>query len=675
MDYRREIDGLRAVAVIPVLLFHAGFGQFSGGFVGVDVFFVLSGYLITSIILAEKQQGTFTIVGFYERRARRILPALFFVMLLCLPFAWIWMLPSDLKAFSKSLVSVSVFASNILFWSESGYFDTVAELKPLLHTWSLAVEEQYYVLFPIFISVTWKFGKRWIVGIIIIMASLSLAAAQWGAFRDPSATFYLLPTRGWELLIGALTAFHLGSQKKLALVPREPDHWVGQFTSAAGLLLIAYAIFSFDKTTPFPSIYALIPTLGAAMVILCATPQTVVGKLLSTKLLVGIGLISYSTYLIHQPLLVFARLQSGHALTTNVLSILLLGSLALAYFSWRYVERPFRSRRQISRNTIFVFSLMGTVFFLVVGLVGYSNNGFESRISDEIRTLLRAKDNNNPQQGKCLSAEKRYIKPEASCIFGDARNILGAVIGDSTGNALVYELGEALKAKNSGVSEMTYSGCPSTLGVYRVDRKDDHRCAEYNADVYRYLRDSNAHQYVVLASRWTLYLEKDRYDNSEGGIEEGGPVFLNAVDHDKKAKNPEEVRRNRVRAQYIQTVIEYLNANKKVILIYPIPEVGWDLPRYLARLKMGNPKNTEDLTTSHRTFIERNKAAYDALDRIGEHPNLVRIKPESMLCDTYVKGRCVVQLNGVPLYSDDNHLSRAGARLIVGEIAKHIGNN
>ena len=674
MDYRREIDGLRAVAVLPVLLFHAGFVQFSGGFVGVDVFFVLSGYLITSIILAEKQQGTFTIVGFYERRARRILPALFFVMLVCLPFAWFWMLPSDLKAFSKSLASVSVFASNILFWSESGYFDTVAELKPLLHTWSLAVEEQYYVLFPIFISVTWKFGRRWIVGVIIVIASLSLAAAQWGAFHDPSATFFLLPTRGWELLIGALTAFHLGSGKKFSVLAPGAGHWVNQIMSAVGLLIIAYAVFSFDKTTPFPSIYALIPTVGAALVILCATPQTAVGKLLSTRLLVGIGLISYSTYLIHQPLFVFARLHSGHALTTSMLSMLLLSSLALAYFSWRYVERPFRSKRQTSRNTIFVFSLIGTIFFLMVGLVGYSNNGFESRVSDEVRTLLKAKDNNNPQQGKCLSTEKRYIKPEASCMFGDTQNVVGAVIGDSTGNALVYELGEALKAKKAGLREMTYSGCPSTLGVYRVDRKDDHRCAEYNADVFRYLRGSNPHRYVVLASRWTLYLEKDRYDNSEGGIEEGGPVFLDAIDQDKKAKNPEDVRRNRVRERYIQTVVEYLNANKKVVLIYPIPEVGWDLPRYLARLKMGNPKNTDDLTTSHRAFVDRNKAAYEALDSIGEHPNLVRIKPESTLCNTYVKGRCIVQLNGVPLYSDDNHLSSAGARLIVGEIARHITN-
>lgn len=160
MEYRREIDGLRALAVIPVILFHAGFQAFSGGFVGVDVFFVISGYLITSIILIEKQANTFTLSGFYERRARRILPALFVVMFACLPFAWLWLMPADMKDFSQSLMAVSGFASNVLFWQSSGYFQTAAELKPFLHTWSLAVEEQYYVLFPIFLLLSWKLGKR-----------------------------------------------------------------------------------------------------------------------------------------------------------------------------------------------------------------------------------------------------------------------------------------------------------------------------------------------------------------------------------------------------------------------------------------------------------------------------------------------------------------------------------
>ena len=199
MIYRREIDGLRALAVVPVILFHAGFQAFSGGFVGVDVFFVISGYLITSIILAELETGTFSVVNFYERRARRILPALFFVMLACLPFAWLWLLPDYLKSFSQSLVAVPVFASNILFWITSGYFEPAAELKPLLHTWSLAVEEQYYVFFPLFLMLTWRLGRRWILSILAVLLVVSLAAAEWGSHAEPVPTFFLLPTRGWEL--------------------------------------------------------------------------------------------------------------------------------------------------------------------------------------------------------------------------------------------------------------------------------------------------------------------------------------------------------------------------------------------------------------------------------------------------------------------------------------------
>jgi peptidoglycan/LPS O-acetylase OafA/YrhL len=215
MDYRPEIDGLRALAVLPVILFHAGFETFSGGFVGVDVFFVISGYLITTIILKELEQDDFSIARFYERRARRILPALFLVMFVCIPFAWLWLLPDDMQRFSQSLVAVSTFVSNLLFWQESGYFDTAAELKPLLHTWSLAVEEQYYVLFPLFLVLVWPFGKRWILVLLALGAVLSLSLAEWGSFRRPAATFYLLPTRGWELLLGALIAFYLSKDNRL----------------------------------------------------------------------------------------------------------------------------------------------------------------------------------------------------------------------------------------------------------------------------------------------------------------------------------------------------------------------------------------------------------------------------------------------------------------------------
>lgn len=371
MDYRREIDGLRALAVLPVILFHAGFETFSGGFVGVDVFFVISGYLITTIILAELDQGKFSIVNFYERRARRIVPALFLVMLVCIPSAWFWLLPSDMKDFSQSLVAVSVFASNILFWRESGYFDTAAELKPLLHTWSLAVEEQYYVLFPLFLMLFWRLGKRWILFTLGLVFVASLAVADWAAYAKPAAAFYLLPTRGWELLVGAFAAFYLSKANR-----KEFGKAVGEVGGWLGVALILYAVFFYSKATPFPGFYALVPTLGTALIILFATQQTTAGKFVGNKAFVGIGLVSYSAYLWHQPLFAFAR-HKGFSAASDV--FLALSSLALlfAFLSWKYVESPFRSRKAIGGKKFFGLVIIVTTFLILLGSAGHVSYGFE----------------------------------------------------------------------------------------------------------------------------------------------------------------------------------------------------------------------------------------------------------------------------------------------------------
>ena len=371
MKYRAEIDGLRALAVLPVILFHAGFEWFSGGFVGVDIFFVISGYLITTIIISEMAEGKFSIINFYERRARRILPALFFVMAACLPFAWLWLTPSDLEDFGQSLVAVSTFSSNILFWRESGYFDTAAELKPLLHTWSLAVEEQYYILFPIFIILTWRLGLKWVLILLSIVFLVSLGAAQWSAYNAPDAAFYLLPTRGWELLVGVFAAFYLKYNTYLK------SHSINQALSLLGFGMIVFSIIAFNKKTPFPSLYTLIPTIGTGLLILCAVPKTVIHKLLSLKFIVGIGLISYSAYLWHQPLLAFAKHVFSEEVPELLMLCLCLMSLVAAWFSWRFIETPFRNRKRFDRASIFRLSAVGILMFSTIGLTLHFTNGLE----------------------------------------------------------------------------------------------------------------------------------------------------------------------------------------------------------------------------------------------------------------------------------------------------------
>lgn len=362
MVYRQEIDGLRALAVIPVILYHAGLDVFSGGFVGVDIFFVISGYLITSIILAEMESGVFTLSGFYERRMRRILPALFFVLLVSLPFAWFWLLPHEIKDFGRSIMAVALFSSNILFWKESGYFATDAEFIPLLHTWSLGVEEQFYVIFPLLIMLFWFAGKRNLVILFALVALSGLALAEWGWRHFPEANFYLIPSRAWELMLGALTAFYL-------LYKPVPTGRVNQWASLLGMLLILGAIFGLDKTLPFPGLYALLPTLGSVLIILFAHSGTVVHRLLSFPLWVGIGLISYSAYLWHFPVFVFTRIrfteEPGYWLIAGLLALI----FGLAYMSWRFIEAPLRDKRRFTRKQVLTGGVMASLAWVLLGWV------------------------------------------------------------------------------------------------------------------------------------------------------------------------------------------------------------------------------------------------------------------------------------------------------------------
>ena len=349
---------------MPVILFHAGAAPFSGGFVGVDVFFVISGYLITTILIDELEQGRFSIINFYERRARRILPALFFVMLCTLPFAWAWMLPSQMKDFSLSLFAVTVFGSNFLFWKTSGYFAAAADEKPFLHTWSLAVEEQYYVLFPIFLFLAWRFGRNSVFWMIVTFAAGSLLISEWGWRNEPKANFFLFPTRAWELFAGSIAAF----------VIKTHGIRTNQILSGAGLLMILYSIFFYTEATPFPSVYALMPVGGAVLIVLFATKETFAGALLSKRPFVWIGLISYSAYLWHQPLFAFARIRMTEAPSLSFMLFLSAMALVLAAFSWKFVEQPFRLKDVTSRRLIFQASLAGMVFFIALGLTGNAMN-------------------------------------------------------------------------------------------------------------------------------------------------------------------------------------------------------------------------------------------------------------------------------------------------------------
>ena len=438
--HRPEIDGMRAIAIIPVILFHAGFEQFSGGYVGVDVFFVISGYLITSLLLNEKSNGNFSLINFYERRARRILPALFFVIFCCLPFAYCWLLPSQLKEFAQGLISISIFSSNIFFWMKSGYFVQATELNPLVHTWSLAVEEQFYIVYPLIFLLCWTTGKRRIIVALISLAVTSLILAQWsGNFQlsppflksnilwfsqQEWASFYLPIGRAWELLVGALSAFYLHNHKPKSCIGNE----VG---TIIGLLLIFWSIFNFDKDTPFPSFYTLVPTLGAMLVILFAEESVCTGKLLSLPPFTKIGLISYSAYLWHQPLLVFSKFRSENPPDLWINGGLSALALFLAYFSWRFVETPFRNKRRFSRREIFSTALFANVLTVSIALLLIITDGARYRFTSANTFVLRLEETGTfgYTHRKCIS-----LMSQPFVLLKDQPNVKKMlIIGDSFG--------------------------------------------------------------------------------------------------------------------------------------------------------------------------------------------------------------------------------------------------
>lgn len=462
MKYRKEVDGLRALAVIPVILFHAGFEIFSGGYVGVDVFFVISGYLIANIVMAEMSADRFSIAHFYERRARRILPALLLVVAVCIPAAYAFLLPSEMKEFGQSLVATMTFSSNILFWSQTGYFEGAAELKPLLHTWSLAVEEQFYLFFPLFMMLAWRWGRAWLTAILIVVAIGSLALAQWGALNKPIAAFFLLPTRAWELILGVLVALYLSrpALKEASLVVRNA-------ASLLGAVLLLYAIFGFDQRTPFPGLYALVPTVGTALIIVYCGPQTWVGKVLCSPAVVGVGLISYSAYLWHQPLFAFAKhagLPSHHAALYGGLSLL---ALTLAYGTWRFVETPFRQGRRITGKQIAGLGFAGCGAVAMLGAVAHASDGFVERLAPQDRYLATVSPG---VYGAYV--RKRFDDLQHVPFKADDQRLKILVVGDSFAKDLVNAVYESpLGAQVQVSTHQITAGC-GNLHLGRDFRQD-----------------------------------------------------------------------------------------------------------------------------------------------------------------------------------------------------------
>lgn len=642
MKYRAEIDGLRALAVVPVILFHAGFDLFSGGFVGVDIFFVISGFLITTILIGEIEGNNFSIINFYDRRARRILPALFFIMLLSIPFAWMWMLPNQMKDFSKSLISVSLFVSNIMFWRESGYFEAAAEEKPLLHTWSLAVEEQYYVLFPLFLLLAWRFGKDKVFWMIVLFAAISLMLSEWGWRNLAIANFYLAPTRAWELFAGSLAAFLVqrnGVQKNDAL-------------SLIGLASIIFSIFVYDKNTPFPSVYALAPVLGVVLLILYADKDTFTAKLLSFKPLVGIGLISYSAYLWHQPLFAFARIRLSEKPSDSIMLILSAASIALAYITWKYVETPCRTKNLIGTKIIYVSFCLCTAFFVAFGLAGHQNDGFRKRVDvpDTVYTSLERSE----RQSECFGSAIANRSKDWYCTIGlPMQSVDYMVFGDSHALSILPAIDEALINVSKGGYFVGVSGCLPFLGVYalRTQPMED-GCHNLNSKVYDFVARSNISK-IFLVARWTYY--------TDGGY--NGDDF-SYIALEKNASRTKDVSRQAFKAGLHKTLEEYKKIGVDIVIVSQIPQQKQTPIRlYSESVHLG--KKLEDISIK----VSEHQALQTYVNNVFKESDVEVIDFTSVLCGSE---SCVVGTPEESFYYDDDHLSLKGSKKLVSAIVDYL---
>jgi peptidoglycan/LPS O-acetylase OafA/YrhL len=629
---------LRAIAVLPVVLYHFQIGPFTGGFVGVDIFFVISGYLITSLIHSEMTNGTFSLMGFYERRARRILPALFLMLFVTTAAAGFILFPHDLMVYSRSLIATAVSGANLYFWSTVDYFDIAAERKPLLHMWSLAVEEQFYLLYPLLFYALRKASQRRLIYIVCAIFVFSLGASIWAVRLAPVSDFYLLPFRAWELALGALLA--LSPSLKNTGRTRAAIAW-------SGVALILFAFFAFSVETPFPGEYALVPCIGAACLIY-AGPQTVLGRMLSLRPVVSIGLISYSLYLWHWPLLVFARYFVLRDLFIWEKTALILLSVVIATVSWAYVEKPFRAQGKIQSRFLIPMATVAIGIFAVASGTGEFSRGFPQRFDPAVRSLLetteRLPDRCDPSRTvgshRLCRVGAQGIEPPTFVVWGDSHS-------ESVSPAFMDIMqGEML----SGYAARR-GRCAPLVNVIMASGETGRTCRDFNDMILKVATEENIRT-VVLAAKWADYAEGTNFSADDGST----PLFLkdDLSDNSDRRQNVVVFSRGLER-----TVAALAHANKSIIFVASVPEIKFSVPYALARRQMLN-LNT-DIRLKSFEYHQRQINVLTELGRLQRLYGAKIVYPHQVLC---AEDYCEVMGDGKVYYRDSNHLTEFGARLL-----------
>jgi peptidoglycan/LPS O-acetylase OafA/YrhL len=642
--WRADIDGLRALAVVSVIAFHAGLGGVTGGYVGVDVFFVISGYLIAGNIYAAVERGQFTLAGFYERRIRRIQPALIAMLAVCAVVFAAFLTPVDYKSFAQSVGASLTFCSNLFFYAKSGYFDGGSETKPLLHTWSLAVEEQYYLAFPLLVAALHRVLPRRTTLAIALLALLSLAFSMVQVRANPDAAFYLPFSRAWELLAGAWLA--------RGALPAPRGAALRQACAFAGLLAIVVPVMLYTPATRFPGESALLPCLGALLLIHAGSGgPSVAGGWLSSAPAAFIGRISYSLYLWHWPLLVALRYLLFRELQGPLeLGLYAAAAVALAWASWRWVEQPFRTRGAgplPARAHVFRATAAITGAGLAFAFVVQADQGFPARFQQPARGYAQAALDTNPQRQRCDRLPPERIVAGQACALGaagpDAPSFV--LIGDSFGDAAAPGIDASARALGRKGLSLTHSGCFLLLGA----RQDNPACARFMDAATAYVQAHPSVHDVLLVGRWTSALLGDRFGQSPT------PHWF-VQDAQSTERSVDENRR--VFERSLDRLLVALDGRHVAVVAY-IPEQRYDVPRALAlSATFGRPAQPALPVAMHE---QRQEALRDTFERLrARHPFDV-VDVGRALCGPQV---CDVLRGGVPLYADDNHLSTHGAEAL-----------
>ncbi|WP_166221698.1 acyltransferase family protein [Pseudomonas atagonensis] len=628
---RRDIDGLRALAVIPVVLFHFGFTTFSGGFVGVDVFFVISGFLITGILLREISAQRFSFIDFWARRARRIIPALSVVMLVTLALGWLLLTAKDYSELGRTVRYQSLFISNILFMREDGYFQPASDLKPLLHTWSLAVEEQYYIFFPLLMAVLVRFFRHWrwvLLAVLLVSFGFNIHYIE----HRPEFAFFSLPTRAWELLCGAMLA--VTPAPKQAVRP-----WLYQTVGVAGLAAVLVAVFTFDKSTVFPGWAALLPVLGTTALIWSGTQSACwTARLLSLRALVWVGLLSYSLYLWHWPVYVYANAISVDGIQPVEAIGWIALALGLAWLSLRYVELPFREKRLLaSRNAVLAGAVATIAVLVASGSAIRSADGVPQRLTGKALEYAQSREWRAGQMKCMLVTQDKSL--DKACLVGGNDDVPATQLiwGDSHTAALLPAIESNARREGRPVWLYSMSACPPILS-------DDprQRCKDFNEQTMERVRSLGIKD-VVLASNWSLYM----YGREDGDKK----VLLNPQDDIAQAEQ-------RMAVALKARVAALREAGVQVWLFKDVPlqhKGAINRLTSLARIGrsaegLGRPLE-EHLARQH--FISVLFEAMSAAD-----PGVHVIDPTPMMC---AGGVCSIEVNGHSQYRDEDHLSDAGS--------------